>query len=122
MRIAVLSDIHGNSIALDAVLEDIQTQGGVDGYWILGDLVAIGHDPLGVLDRLSRLPAARFIRGNTDRYVATGELPPPTLEQVQAAPDRLPQLLQVRTSSLPATPTPPPMSAWMACGWSTPAA
>ena len=49
MRIALLSDIHGNSIALDAVLEDIPQQGGIDAYWVLGDLAAIGHDPVGVL-------------------------------------------------------------------------
>src|SRR5690242_6318503 len=37
MRMALLSDIHGNPIALDAVLKDIAAQGGVDSYWILGD-------------------------------------------------------------------------------------
>ena len=36
------SDIHGNPIALDAVLADIQDQGGVDSCWVLGDIVAIG--------------------------------------------------------------------------------
>ena len=29
MRIAILSDIHGNSIALDAVLDDVEAQGSV---------------------------------------------------------------------------------------------
>lgn len=38
MRLAILSDIHGNSIALDAVLADIATTGEVDEYWVLGDL------------------------------------------------------------------------------------
>ncbi len=56
MKIAVLSDIHGNSVALDAVLRDISSQGGVDAYWVLGDLVALGPDPVGVLERLSKLP------------------------------------------------------------------
>jgi hypothetical protein len=37
MRIAFISDIHGNSIALDAVLADIEARGGVDAYWLLGD-------------------------------------------------------------------------------------
>jgi len=76
MRVALLSDIHGNSIALDAVLEDASNLG-VDAYWILGDLVALGHDPVGVLERLNDLSNARFIRGNTDRYVVTGDRPPP---------------------------------------------
>jgi hypothetical protein len=32
MRIALPSDIHGNAIALNAVLADIAEQGGADGY------------------------------------------------------------------------------------------
>jgi predicted phosphodiesterase len=40
MRLALISDIHGNPIALDAVLRDITAQGMVTGYWVLGDLVA----------------------------------------------------------------------------------
>lgn len=51
MRTAILADTHGNSFALDAVLADIQQRGGVDGYWILGDLASIGVDPAGVLER-----------------------------------------------------------------------
>jgi predicted phosphodiesterase len=76
MRIALLADIHGNSLALDATLADVETLG-VDEYWILGDLVALGPDPAGVLQRLSTLRNCSFIRGNTDRYVLTGDRPPP---------------------------------------------
>ena len=61
MRVAVLSDIHGNSIALDAVLEDIEDRGGVDEYWLLGDYVAIGPDPVGVIRRLLALPNATLV-------------------------------------------------------------
>lgn len=75
MRLALLSDIHGNPIALDAVLADVEAQGGVDGYLVLGDLVAIGHDPVAVLERLTSLPDVQFTRGNTDRYVVTGDRP-----------------------------------------------
>ena len=39
MRLAILSDVHGNPIALDAVLSDVAERGGADGYWVLGDLV-----------------------------------------------------------------------------------
>ena len=85
MRAALLSDIHGNSIALDAVLADASKQN-IDAYWILGDLVALGHDPIEVLERLVRLPNARFIRGNTDRYVVTGDRPPPQARDVEANP------------------------------------
>ena len=86
MRIALLSDIHGNPIAFDAVLDDIRAQGGVDGYWILGDLAAIGPDPIGVLQRLVALPNSVVIRGNTDRYLVTGERPWPTVDMCEAEP------------------------------------
>ena len=89
MRIAFFSDIHGNAIALDAVLADIAHQGPVDEYWVLGDLVAVGPQPIQVLNRLRALPNIRFTRGNTDRYVTMGDRPPPYAEDVQADPDRL---------------------------------
>jgi predicted phosphodiesterase len=88
MRVALLSDIHGNSIALDAVLEDVEKIG-VDAHWILGDVVALGHDPVGVLERIVKLPNACFIRGNTDRYVVTGDRPPPYAGDVVSDPKLL---------------------------------
>lgn len=57
-----MSDIHGNAIALDAVLTDIEQQGAVDEYWVLGDLVEAGPDPVAVLERLRQLPNVRFIQ------------------------------------------------------------
>ena len=90
MRIALFSDIHGNSVALEAVLKDIEAQGEVTAYWILGDLVALGPDPVGVLERLSGLNNALYIRGNTDHYVVTDEQPPPQVEQVKSDPNLLP--------------------------------
>lgn len=95
MRIALLSDIHGNDLALEAVLDDIEHRGGVDTYWILGDLVAIGHAPIRVLERLTALPNARFIRGNTDRYVCTGARPDPSPEEVKVNLELLPTLLEI---------------------------
>lgn len=86
VRIALLSDIHGNLVALDAVLADARSAG-VDAYWVLGDLVAIGPEPVAVLERLASLEQASFVRGNTDRYVVTGEGPPPSLAEAQADPD-----------------------------------
>ncbi len=99
MRIALLSDIHGNPIALDAVLADIEAQGGVDTYWILGDFSALGYDPVGVLERVTQLPNVFFLRGNHDRYTVTGERPGPTLEQAQANP-KLVRLLFTMTADL----------------------
>jgi predicted phosphodiesterase len=81
MRLALLADIHGNPIALDAVLADIQSQGGVDGYWCLGDYCAQGYDPVTPLERIAALPDAVFLRGNADRHVThwdldTGDIDP----------------------------------------------
>jgi predicted phosphodiesterase len=98
MRIALIADIHGNSIALDAVLADIETRGGVDGYWVLGDYCAIGFDPAGVIDQLAALKNALFVRGNADRYVAEGTYPPPTLEKTRDNPDLLTVFQQVAAS------------------------
>ncbi|HLZ58548.1 MAG TPA: metallophosphoesterase family protein [Ktedonosporobacter sp.] len=75
MQIAILSDIHGNSLALDAVLADIQSRCTIDAYWVLGDMAALGYDPVGAVERITALPNARFVRGNTDRYVLADELP-----------------------------------------------
>ena len=98
MRLVLFSDIHGNSIALDAVLADAKKQGPIDEYWVLGDLVGIGPDPVGVLDRLYRLPKARFVRGNTDRYVLTGVRPKPSRREVAAHPDSQQLVLEIAES------------------------
>jgi predicted phosphodiesterase len=95
MRIALISDIHGNPLALEAVLADIAAQGGVDTYWLLGDFSSLGYDPIGVLERVTQLPNAFFSRGNHDRYTVTGERPGPTVEQAQAKPRLVPLLLDM---------------------------
>lgn len=86
MKAAILADIHGNSLALRNVIADIQALGGVDETWLLGDYAAIGPDPVGVLELIVSLPNARFIRGNTDRYLGTGESPWPGLPDVNRQP------------------------------------
>ena len=45
MRYLVLSDIHSNLTAFEAVLQDAQKQGGFDRIWCLGDVVGYGPDP-----------------------------------------------------------------------------
>jgi predicted phosphodiesterase len=67
--VAVLSDIHANLTALDAVLE---AAGGVDEVWHLGDVVGYGPDPDAVVDRLATI-GAKGVRGNHDA-AAVGEL------------------------------------------------
>jgi predicted phosphodiesterase len=76
MRIAVLADVHGNLAALEAVLSHLEQEGGCDETWVLGDLAVFGPYPRQVLERLANLPNKRFVQGNTDRYLATGQRPP----------------------------------------------
>ncbi len=73
--LAVLADIHGNSLALQAVLADLKTQGEVDILLVLGDLAVFGPDPLGVADLLQQQTGALYVRGNTDRYLAEERYP-----------------------------------------------
>lgn len=68
MRIAVLSDIHANLPALDAVLGDA---GAVDAIWHLGDVVGYGPDPDGVVERLREV-GALGVRGNHDAAAVGG--------------------------------------------------
>jgi diadenosine tetraphosphatase ApaH/serine/threonine PP2A family protein phosphatase len=60
--VAVLSDIHSNLAALDAVLASI---GEVDAVWHLGDIVGYGPDPDAVVDRLREIGAIG-VKGNHD--------------------------------------------------------
>jgi diadenosine tetraphosphatase ApaH/serine/threonine PP2A family protein phosphatase len=62
MRIAVLSDVHANLPALEAVLAAL---GPVDAIWHLGDIVGYGPHPDEVVDRLRQLGAVG-VRGNHD--------------------------------------------------------
>jgi predicted phosphodiesterase len=97
MRLALLSDIHGNPLALDAVLTDIQRQGEVDAYWVLGDLAALGYDPVAPLATIAALPQANCTRGNTDRYVVTEDLPVPP-EKALEEPVLLAQVIEATRS------------------------
>ncbi len=97
MRLAILSDIHGNPLALDAVLADIARQGEVDEYWVLGDFAALGYDPVTPLETITALPRASFTRGNTDRYVVTDDLPVPP-EKVLEEPALLTQVIEATRS------------------------
>ena len=70
-RLAALSDIHGNSVALAAVLEEVRASA-PDAILIGGDLVLNGPDPAGVVDSLRSLAdeGALVVGGNTDIAVA----------------------------------------------------
>lgn len=66
MRIAILSDIHGNLAGLDACLNDLAQQGGADTIVAAGDLCVDGPKPKKVLQRLIDVGVV-CVRGNTDR-------------------------------------------------------
>jgi len=67
LRYLVISDVHANLEALDAVLA---AAGPHDHALVLGDLVGYGADPNAVIDRVRALPAATLIRGNHDKVGA----------------------------------------------------
>lgn len=69
MRVALLSDVHANLVALEAVLAAL---GPVDGLWVTGDTVGYGPEPSEVL-ALLRERGATLVQGNHDRAIATGD-------------------------------------------------
>lgn len=99
MRIAVLADVHGNLPALEAALSHLEAQGGAEEIWVLGDLVVFCPYPVQVLERLTALPKARFLQGNTDRYLVTGRRPPQMTVEDASQWERLPGFLEERDAN-----------------------
>lgn len=64
----VVSDIHSNKEALEAVVERLKAQG-AEGWICCGDIVGYGSDANPVLDTLRGLPNMRAVRGNHDLAV-----------------------------------------------------
>jgi diadenosine tetraphosphatase ApaH/serine/threonine PP2A family protein phosphatase len=71
MRIALLSDVHGNLPAFEAVVADVDSAS-VEEIWCLGDLVGYGADPTGCVE-LARSRCDLCLAGNHD-LVVTGEI------------------------------------------------
>jgi predicted phosphodiesterase len=69
MRYLVLSDLHANIDALEAVLEAVG-EGAYDRVIVLGDLVGYGADPNLVVDRVRELAPVAIVRGNHDKVAA----------------------------------------------------
>ncbi|OLS33671.1 metallophosphoesterase [Bacillus sp. MRMR6] len=70
MKIAFISDIHGNAVALDAVLADIAKKE-VDNIYVLGDICYRGPEPKRSLDLVRNLHT-EVIKGNADEWVVRG--------------------------------------------------
>ena len=71
MRVAVISDIHGNQLAFEAVLRDLAEQPGIDQTVIAGDLCLNGPRPRQVLEMVQELRCP-VIQGNVDAAVVKG--------------------------------------------------
>ena len=68
MKIAVISDIHANLIALKAVLEDIKNNS-CDKIFVLGDLAMAGPQPKETIDFVMQQKDWKIIQGNTDKLI-----------------------------------------------------
>src|SRR4051812_42405463 len=86
MRIAILSDVHGNCVGLDAALADLQ-QHPADQLVCLGDMIQGGPQPAEVVARLRSLDCP-IVMGNADAWLLN--------EQATDAEPSTPQQLAVR--------------------------
>src|SRR4051794_22230419 len=101
MRFAAIADVHGNYLALEAVLADIRAQG-IDDIVNLGDMASGPLDARRTMDALMALDAVH-VRGNHDRYLidrppekmgswdrpAHAQLEPKHLEWLRSVPPTL---------------------------------
>ncbi len=72
MKIAVISDIHGNMDALEAVMKDIQSKN-CEKIFVLGDYAMAGPEPYAVIDYFAKHQfdsEYKMIQGNTDAMLA----------------------------------------------------
>jgi predicted phosphodiesterase len=99
--LALLYDIHGNLPALEAVLGDARDRG-ADRWLLGGDMAPFGAWPAETVARLRELPAATWIRGNTERWLVE-RLPEdePMAAAVQACRDALGDELADELGALP---------------------
>ena len=67
-RIAILSDIHGDTTALEAVIADARALGATE-YWLLGDILLPGPGREDLFDLLDAIPITAAVRGNWDDCV-----------------------------------------------------
>jgi predicted phosphodiesterase len=70
MKTLVFSDIHGNALALDAMLEDVRGES-FDGMVCLGDAIQSGPQPAETVSRLREL-GCPVVMGNADDWLLTG--------------------------------------------------
>ncbi|PKM54836.1 MAG: hypothetical protein CVV00_06555 [Firmicutes bacterium HGW-Firmicutes-5] len=83
MRTAILSDIHGNDVAFEAIVEDMKQQN-INNVIFLGDLVAKGPQPKEVFERMRALKPFVWLKGNTDAWLddALSDILPTTKKEI----------------------------------------
>jgi predicted phosphodiesterase len=107
VRIALIADIHGNRVALDAILDDMATER-VDQIICLGDVVAFGPQPAEVMARLRDI-GCPVVMGDTDASLLSPDAPASheTLRRLQEierwACERLTQVERDVLASFPST-------------------
>jgi len=94
MRIAIISDIHGNNVAFETVLADIQRQN-IDQIVCLGDAIQGGPQPAAVVQNLRALNCP-VVMGNADAWLLSG------IETADEGipPERLKKMEEIRVWSL----------------------
>lgn len=80
MRIGIFSDMHGNAVGLQAVL-DVLAQREVDSYICCGDAVQGGSEPARVVELLREIDC-KVVMGNSDYFVLTGTAGEDSTEQI----------------------------------------
>jgi predicted phosphodiesterase len=122
MRIAILSDVHGNAAALDAVLTAVRERGPFDRILNGGDLVFGGPRPREAIERLIEAGYPTVI-GNTDEMVAASPEGAPGAVAVWArtrlTPEQVGWLRALPTSQRVESDGGPPLVLVHATPWST---
>jgi predicted phosphodiesterase len=90
MRIAIISDMHGNDVAFEAVEADIQRQR-IDQIVCLGDAIQGGPQSAAVVRRLRKL-ACPVVMGNADAWLISGQ---ETADE-GIPPERLTKMAEIR--------------------------
>ena len=97
MKIAVISDIHGNMQALDSVLKDIKSQK-CEKILCLGDLALAGPQPDKVIDFIKEQKDWEVIQGNTDKLI--GDFHPALADELKSKFEVMGNALEYDVNSL----------------------